>query len=59
MSGNNPDILIPSLKELIDHLKKWNYYASELLKESGELFSAATESTYHADRGHYPGAWNI
>ena len=45
MSGKNPDILIPSLKELIDHLKKWNYYASELLKESWELFSAATEST--------------
>jgi hypothetical protein len=45
MSENNPDILIPSLKELIDHLNKWNYYASESIKESEELLSVATDCT--------------
>lgn len=45
MSEKNPDILIPSLKEFIDHLNKWNYYASEVIKESQELLSVANDCT--------------
>lgn len=45
MSENNPDILIPSLKEFIDHLNKWNYYASEAIRESEQLLSVANDCT--------------
>jgi len=42
MSINNPDILLPLLDDLIDHLQKWSYRTSDTMNESDRMQLLAT-----------------
>ena len=51
MALNNPDILLPKLDELVDHLQKWNERATDITNESDHLQRISTDQL--ATFNHY------